>query len=43
MREVDNAGKIENQRQTKRHQRVERANDEAIEEVEKEKLGHLSA
>src|SRR5581483_8137927 len=40
MREVNDAGKVENKRQPDRHQRVERADDEAIRDVEQNELRH---
>ena len=40
MGEIDDAGQVEDQRQPKRHQRVERADDEAVEDIEQHQLCH---
>ena len=40
MGEIDHARQIEDQRQPERHQRVERADDQAVEDVEQNKLCH---
>ena len=40
MGEVDDAAEIEDQRQAKRHQRIERPDDQAVEDVEQDDLGH---
>ena len=42
MREVDHAGKVEDQRQAERHQCVERANDQPVEQVEEQQLRHCA-
>ena len=40
MGEIDDARQIENERKAERHQRIERANDEAIEDVVENELRH---
>ena len=40
MGEIDDAAEVEDQRQAKRHQRVERPDDQAVEDVEQDDLGH---
>ena len=40
MREINDAGKIENEREPKRHERVERADDQPIESVVQKQLRH---
>ena len=40
--EVDDPAEVEDQRQAKRHQGVERADDQAVEDVEKDNLAHAS-
>ena len=40
MGEIDHAGEIEDQRQAERHERIERADDQAVEDVEQDKLCH---
>ena len=41
VREVDDAGQVEDQRQAEGHQGVERADDQAVEDVKKDQLQHL--
>ena len=40
MGEIDDAAEVEDQRQAERHQRVECADDQAVEDVEEDDLGH---
>src|SRR5262249_27107720 len=40
MRKVDDVREIEDERQAQRHQHIEGANDQAIDDVKQEKLGH---
>ena len=40
--EIDDPAEVEDQRQAKRHQGVERADDQAVEDVEKDDLAHAS-
>jgi len=40
MGEIDDAGQVEDQRQPKRHQRIKRADDEPVEDVEQQQLCH---
>ena len=40
MGEIDHARQVENERKAERHQRIERANDEAIEDVVENELRH---
>ena len=42
MGEIDDAAQVEDERQAKRHQRVERTDDQAIEDVEQDDLSHAS-
>ena len=42
MGEIDHPGQIENERQAERHQRIERADDETVEDVEEDKLCHTA-
>src|SRR4029077_378522 len=38
--EVDHSAEVEDQRQAKRHQGIERADDQAVEDVKKDNLAH---
>ena len=40
MREVDDVAQVEDQRQAERHQHIERADDQAVGDVEEEELEH---
>ena len=40
MGEIDHARQVEDQRQPQRHQRIERADDQAVEDVEEKQLRH---
>ena len=42
MGEVDDPRQVQDQRQTERHQRVERADDQPVEDVEEQQLRHAA-
>ena len=42
MGEIDHPGQVEDERQAERHQRIERADDQAIENVEQDDLCHVA-
>ena len=43
VREVDHVAEVDDQRQTERHQHVERADDQPVGEVEQNELQHAPA
>ena len=40
MSEIDDSAQVEDERQAKRHQRIESSDDQAIEDIEKDDLTH---
>ena len=42
MREIDDAAEVEDKRKAERHQRVEGADDQPVEDIEQDELRHLA-